>query len=185
MPVSISMSWMSLRRQSVPLIRYSERPSRNTRRVMATSLKSTFSGSFAIGHRQGDFRHAERLALFGAVENDVRHFAAAQGLGGGFAEHPADGIDHVGLAAAVRADDAGHAFGEFKHGLVRERLEAVDFESFEIHADRSWLRVKPEREVGCQDTTLILGRGNPRSANHTIYGAKIRQETPHAVFWRI
>jgi hypothetical protein len=91
------------------------------------------SGLLAIGHGQGDFRHAERLAFFGAVENDVGHFAAAQGLGGGFAEHPADRIDDVGLAAAVRADDAGDAFGEFKDGLVREGLEAVDFQSFEIH----------------------------------------------------
>ena len=44
MPVSISRSWISFRRQSVPLMRYSERPSRNTRRVSATSLNATFSG---------------------------------------------------------------------------------------------------------------------------------------------
>ena len=104
--------------------------------------------AFAVGHRQRDLGHAEWFALFGAVKNDVCHFAAAEGLGGGFAEHPADRIDHVGLAAAVRADDAGHALGKFEHSFIRERLEAVNFESFEIHTDRSWLRVKPEREVG-------------------------------------
>ncbi len=90
----------------------------------------------AIGHGQRDLGHAERLAFFGAVEDDVGHFAAAQGFGGGFAEHPADGIHHVGFAAAVGSDDAGHAFGEFEHGLVRKGLEAVDFQSFEIHSDR-------------------------------------------------
>ncbi len=42
MPVSMKRSWKSRRRQRVPLSRYSERPSRNTLRVMATSLKSTF-----------------------------------------------------------------------------------------------------------------------------------------------
>ena len=88
---------------------------------------------FAIGHRERDFGHAERLAFFGAVENDIGHFATAEGFGGSFAEHPADCVDHIGFAAAVGTDDAGHAFGEFKYGLVGEGLEALDFESFEVH----------------------------------------------------
>jgi len=122
-----------------------------------------FERAFAIRHRQRDLRHAERFALFRAVENDVRHFASAEGLGGGFAEHPADRIDHVGLAAAVRADDAGHALGEFKQGFIGERLEAVDFESFKIHADRSRLGVTPEREVGKAETTPGVGPMQPAS----------------------
>src|SRR6185436_18620095 len=83
-------------------------------------------------------RHAHRLALVRAVEDDVRHFVATEGLGGGLAEHPADGIHDVGFAAAIRADDAGHALMEFKGGLVRKGLEAVDVESFEIHGARAW-----------------------------------------------
>ena len=93
--------------------------------------------AFTIRHREGHFGHPERLALFRAVENDVGHFAAAECFGRGFTEHPADRVDDVGLAAAIRADDAGHALGEFEHGLVRERLEAMNFESFQIHS-RQW-----------------------------------------------
>ena len=40
-----------------------------------------FQRRFAIGHRQGDLCHPLRLALFGAIENDVRHLTAAQRLG--------------------------------------------------------------------------------------------------------
>jgi hypothetical protein len=77
--------------------------------------------AFAIGHGQGDFCHAEGLAFLGAVENDVCHFAAAEGLGGGFAEHPADGIDDVRLAAAVRADDAGDALWRIRTRFYPQR----------------------------------------------------------------
>ena len=41
-----------------------------------------------------------------AVEDHVLHGVAAQVLGGGLAQHPAHGVDDVGLAAAVGADDA-------------------------------------------------------------------------------
>ena len=58
---------------------------------------------------QRNFGHAQRLAAIGAVENHVRHFAAAQGLGGLFAQHPANGVRDIGLAAAVGADDGRDA----------------------------------------------------------------------------
>ena len=44
---------------------------------------------------QGNFRHAERLASVSAVENDISHFAPAEGFGRLFAEHPADGIGYI------------------------------------------------------------------------------------------
>ena len=92
-----------------------------------------FQRLLAIRHRQGDLRHAERLAFLGAVENDIRHLAAAQCLRGGFTEHPADRIDNVGLAATVRPDNAGDSFGEFEHGSVGKGFETLDFEGLEIH----------------------------------------------------
>ena len=98
---------------------------------------------FAIGHRERDFGHAERLAFLGAVEDDIGHFATAQSFGGGFAEHPADRIDHIGFAAAVGADDASDALGEFEYGLIGEGLEALDFESFEVHGTGGW-EMNPE-----------------------------------------
>ena len=62
-------------------------------------------------------------AGFGAVEDDVLHGGAAQRLCRLLAEHPADGVCDVALAAAVRADDAGDAVVEFDGGLVGKRLE--------------------------------------------------------------
>ena len=47
-----------------------------------------------------------RLARRRAVEHDVGHGITAQMLRGDLAHDPADGIDDVGLAAAIRADDA-------------------------------------------------------------------------------
>ena len=96
----------------------------------------------AIGHGQGDFRHALSLALFRAVENDIGHLPTAQSFGRSFSENPANGIDDIRFAAAIRADDPRHTRGEFKDGLVRKRLEAVNFERFEIHRSRSGVSPK-------------------------------------------
>ena len=49
-------------------------------------------------------RHAERRMAVVASEDDVLHALAAQALGALFAEHPANRVDDVGLAAAVRSD---------------------------------------------------------------------------------
>ena len=91
--------------------------------------------AFGKGHR--NLRHADRRARIGAGENHVRHFAAAQRLGRLLAEHPAHRVEHVGFAAAVRPDHAGHAAVEVHHRLRREGLEAEEFEGFEIHGPES------------------------------------------------
>ena len=106
-------------------------------------------GLLTIGHGEDDFGHADGLAFVGAVEDDVGHFIAAEGFGGGFAEDPADGVDDVGFAAAIGADDAGDAFVEVKLGFVSEGLEAVDEEGLEVHGDagKGIVRVsKPQGE---------------------------------------
>ncbi len=90
-------------------------------------------GLLAIGHGEDDFGHADGFAFVGAVEDDVGHFVATEGFGGGFAEDPADGVDDVGFAAAIGADDAGDAFVEVELGFVSEGLEAVDEEGLEVH----------------------------------------------------
>ena len=79
-----------------------------------------------------DFAERLRFARLRAAENDVLHVGTAQGLCRLFAEHPADGIRHVALAAAVRPDDTGHAVIEFYFGFVRKGLETVEFDFLEI-----------------------------------------------------
>ncbi len=59
---------------------------------------------------QRHLRHAERFAAIRAVKNHVGHFAAAQGLGRLLAQDPANGVGHIGLAAAVGADDGRDAW---------------------------------------------------------------------------
>jgi hypothetical protein len=59
-------------------------------------------------------------------EDDVFHLAAAHLLSGGLAHHPAQRFDDIGLAAAIRPDDAGEPRLDQQFGLVDERLEAGD-----------------------------------------------------------
>src|SRR4029077_7759755 len=76
-----------------------------------------------------------------AVEDHVGHFAAAQALGALLAEDPADGIDDVGLAAAVRPDDGRDPRREIELRLVGKALETDQFQSFEHRW--SFFRVLP------------------------------------------
>ena len=94
-------------------------------------------GQFAGGvvESQRNFGEVERLALAGAVEDDVLHFAAAQALGGLLAQHPLDRVNDVGLAAAVRADKGDDAALKIEDQLVRERLEAKSFQPLKMHYD--------------------------------------------------
>ena len=95
----------------------------------------------AIGQRQRDLAEADRLARFGSVENNVGHFAAAHGFGRLFAEHPANGVEHVRFSAAVRSDDGGDSFVKLEDSFIRERFEADEFERLKVHvrADRACL----------------------------------------------
>ena len=75
-----------------------------------------------------DRRAADRLAVAGAVEDHVLHRLAAQRRCLRFAEHPAHGVDDVGLAAAVRADDADELARRGDRRRIDERLEAGELD---------------------------------------------------------
>ena len=74
--------------------------------------------------RQRDLRHAQRFAPVGAVKDHVRHLAATQCLGRLLTQHPTDSVRHVGLAAAIGANDARHPRLEIQRCLVCERLKS-------------------------------------------------------------
>ena len=61
-------------------------------------------------------------------EDDVLHFGRAQGAGALGAQHPGDGIDHIGLAAPVGPDDDGDAGLELQHGGIGEGFEPLHAE---------------------------------------------------------
>src|SRR5262249_35044030 len=77
--------------------------------------------------------HAERSVLRVAREDHVLHGAAAQVLRARLAEHPADGIDHVRLPAAVRTHDGGDPGRKLEDGPVHERLEAGELDLLDAH----------------------------------------------------
>ncbi len=81
---------------------------------------------------QAHLRQRDRLPPGGALEDDVFHPAAAQLLGGLFAQHPADRVDDVRLAAAVRAENRRDALVEIEDRTIRERLEPLDLHALEL-----------------------------------------------------
>ena len=110
--------------------------------ALAASIHAPGDDHFGIIHAQRmilvvkDERHfaiAHAFALLRAVEDDVLHLAAAQCLGALFAEHPAHRVGQIGFAAAVRPDNAGDAFVKDDDRAFRERLKAVNFQSFQPH----------------------------------------------------
>jgi len=59
----------------------------------------------------------------GFVEDHVLHRVAAQRRGARLAQHPAHGVDDVGFAAAVRADDAHQLARHVYRGWIYEGLK--------------------------------------------------------------
>src|SRR5262249_50044654 len=74
---------------------------------------------------------ADRLPFGRAVEDHVVHVLAAQLFRGGLPQHPAHGVDHVGLAAAVGADHAHELAGDGEGGRIEEGLEPEKLEGGE------------------------------------------------------
>src|SRR5690606_15348646 len=82
---------------------------------------------------QADFGDAAGGAAGGAAEDDGVHLPAARLLGGGLSHDPAQRLDQVRLAAAVRADDAGQAGLDQELGRLDERLEACQPQLLKMH----------------------------------------------------
>ena len=80
---------------------------------------------------QHHLRDIARRPVGGAGEDHVLHFPAAQGLHAVFPHRPAQRFHHVGLAAAIRPDDARQARPDFDVHRLGETLEASDAEARE------------------------------------------------------
>ena len=86
---------------------------------------------------QGHLGPPQRRALGRPGEHDVVHPLGPHRAGGLGAEHPGDGVHHVGLAAAVGADHHGDAGLEPESGGIPERLEPLEREALQMHADQA------------------------------------------------
>jgi hypothetical protein len=136
----------------------------------------------AVGVVDGE-RHlgpAERRAAGGAGEDDVLHLAAAQALGALLAEDPGDGVDDVGLARAVGADDGGDPRLE-----RRVVADAKDLKPLSVRLDKNrtpsssplagsrrasgrgrWTQVRPARARRCRRPGSAARGRWPRRAEH-------------------
>ena len=82
----------------------------------------------AVVENEFDARAIHRLAFARAVEQHVLHRFTPQVTRRCLAEHPAHGVDHVGLAASVGADDAHEAPGNRDACGIDERLETREID---------------------------------------------------------
>ena len=98
-----------------------------------------------------------------AVEDHVVHAVAAHDAGAVLAHHPAQRLEQVRLAAAVRADDAGQARGDDELGRVDEALEPEEAQAGEVHASES-LRLSGGK---------IPGSRRRLSMDFTAYGSGV------------
>jgi len=75
----------------------------------------------------------QRGALGSTGEDDIVHLLGPHRARSLCTEHPSDRVDHVGLTAAIGADHDGDAWFELEVNRVRERLEALHRQRFQIH----------------------------------------------------
>ena len=89
--------------------------------------------SVVVVEHELDAGAAGGLAIDRAVEDDVLHRLAAQLGGLAFAEHPAHGVDDVGLAAAIRADDTDQGAGHIDRGGIDKGLKPGELDLPKTH----------------------------------------------------
>src|SRR5262249_10256677 len=94
------------------------------------------------------------LARVAAGEDHVFHARAAHALRALLAQYARDRVDHVALAAPVRADDGGDAVIEAELGAIRKALESSDMQSRQSHA----FRIPYTQTAAAVDTRASTGK---------------------------
>ena len=110
---------------------------------------------------EADLGAAERGAARGAGEDDVLHLAAAQALRALLAHDPGEGVDDVGLARAVGADDARDARLEAHRRRRGEGLEPLEGQRLEVHGGVCSSRRSAARPPAGCGPTLPAGFSGP------------------------
>ena len=89
--------------------------------------------AIGIVDRHDNFGVVARRAVAGTGEDHRIHVGGAQRFVRGFAHRPAQRLDQIRLAAAVRSDHAGEAGFDHEISGFNERLETVEAEAREFH----------------------------------------------------
>ena len=113
-----------------------------------------------IVDRHHHFGVVARRPVAGAGENHRVHVGRAQRFVRGFAHRPAQRLDQIGLAAAVRPDHAGQARLDHEVGGFDERFKSVQAKAREFH----------------KSDALLAGRES-LSRHNTIDGVVMLAET--------
>src|SRR5262249_30223038 len=87
----------------------------------------------------------------------------------GLAHCPAQRLDQVGFAAAVRTDDTGQARFDHEVGGFNERLETMEAKTRELHRAVSLLA---GRESPCRDNTIDGNLGVEGEPSCALDGAR-------------
>ena len=80
--------------------------------------------------RHENLRHPDRFRLLSAVEDYILHPDAPETLDPLLPNHPADGVHHVALPAAVGTHDGAHPHRKVEGHLVPKGLKSLDFQIF-------------------------------------------------------
>ncbi len=102
-------------------------------------------GAVGIVDAERHLGEAARGAGGGAGEDHVLHPVAAHRGRAGFAHDPAQGLEKVGLSAAVRTDHAGQPVHDRQVGRVDEALEPGEAEAAEAHGHPCVVVPRPSR----------------------------------------
>ena len=120
----------------------------------------------AVVDGQGDLGPPQRSTARGAGKDDVLHLAAAQALGALLPHDPGKGVNDIGLAGAVRPDDAGDAGLEPQRRHRGEGLETPQGQGFDVH--KRWAPLARRRSLTVPTRSLKDGeawRPRPRSVD--------------------
>ena len=119
----------------------------------------------AVVHRQHDLGMGAGRTAGGAGKDHVLHPLATHGGGAVLAHDPAQCLEQVRLAAAVRADHAGQPLADDQVGRVHEAFEAVQSQTVEAQAVVPFCSSADCRMTGVRVnlSALYLAQGNTLS----------------------
>src|SRR5690606_12705122 len=88
---------------------------------------------FVVVKGEGDFGQIRGLTGLCSVENNVLHLFRPQHFGALLPYYPTDGIDDIGFAAAIRADNSRDALVKIDGYLFAKTFKTFDFKLNELH----------------------------------------------------